>query len=362
MDLGSNEIGVSKLDLTNSKAKRVYDIFLANPDRVFDIREMIKTYKGLYQDKANNYTISTIITRLFAKNKLIRTPTQLNSGYFYSVANKRWLDKIYNDYLVPAELKDKDLIKKLILKNQFDKLRTDNKLDLNRLKYFDFIKKYGLSYFYEPKVMNFLAANVAFLMGDGHIRKDFEQVEYTFNQEKDAISFKSFFNSVFPNEYLSLKYSAYCFRVGLCSQGFSKLFNHLGVPTGKKVFQPFLVPDWIYYGSDEIKKAFLSMIYGNEGSKPQDNKWRIQFVLSKSKEHVFNLLEFLNQIRAMLAYLGISTSHVQLRKQKGREFHGRFYIKGKEDLLKFYNKVGFAYASEKQEVLEALLRKGKLIN
>src|SRR3989338_2402296 len=156
MDLENQEIKASNLDMNSSKAKRVYDIFLANPDMVFDIRGMVKTYNHIYKDSTGNSTISTIITRLFAKNKLIRTPTQLNSGYFYSVSNKRLLDQIYDDYLVPAELKDKDLIKKLILKNQFDKLRTDNKLDLNQLKYFDFIKKYGLSYFYEPKVMNFL--------------------------------------------------------------------------------------------------------------------------------------------------------------------------------------------------------------
>ena len=57
----------------------------------------------------------------------------------------------------------------------------------------------------------------------------------------------------------------------------------------------------------------------------------------------------------MLFNFGISTSHVQLRKQKGRQFHGRFYIKGRENLHKFYNEFSFLYASEKQEILDKLI-------
>ena len=57
----------------------------------------------------------------------------------------------------------------------------------------------------------------------------------------------------------------------------------------------------------------------------------------------------------MLYHFGITTSHIQLRKQKGRQFHGRFYIKGKENLRKFYKQFRFLYASEKQEVLEELI-------
>lgn len=362
MDLKGSSVKIGSLDPDSSKAKRVYDIFLSNPHMVFDIREIVKTFNNLYRDNAKNKTISLIITRLYAKNKLIRTSTQLNSGYFYSVSNRKLLDQIYDDYLVPSELEDKNIIKGLILKKQFDDLETDQKLDLEKLKDFDFIKKYSLSYFYEPKVLNFLVANVAFLIGDGHIRKNPKSLVYTFNQKKDAVSFKQYFNSIFPNEYLRIKYAAYCFRIEYCSKGFSELFKHLGVPSGNKVFQKFLIPEWIYHGSNQTKRVFLSILYGNEGSKPQDNRWRIQFVLSKNKEYVINLLEFLNQIRAMLAHFSITTSHIQLRKQKGREFHGRFYIKGKENLLKFYKEIGFAYASEKQEVLEALLRGHNLIN
>ena len=60
----------------------------------------------------------------------------------------------------------------------------------------------------------------------------------------------------------------------------------------------------------------------------------------------------------MLSHFGISTSFIQLRKQKERQFHGRFYIKGKGDLHKFYKLLEFSYASEKQKVLKSLVLKG----
>jgi hypothetical protein len=54
---------------------------------------------------------------------------------------------------------------------------------------------------------------------------------------------------------------------------------------------------------------------------------------------------------------GIETSYIQLRKQEGRHFNARFYIKGKENLNKFYKQLEFSYASEKQEVLKELINR-----
>jgi len=147
----------------------------------------------------------------------------------------------------------------------------------------------------------------------------------------------------------------FCYMVKVDSKPLVEILHHLGAPIGNKVFQPFLVPNWVLNSPIEIKRAFLSTIYGNEGSKPQDNRWRIQFVISKNKEFVPNLLDFLNQIRTLLAYFNISTSFIQLRKQEAREYHGRFYIKGKSNLHKFYKEFKFLYASEKQRVLKDLI-------
>ena len=362
MDLNNQKLKICKLDSNSSKAKRIYNIFMYNPNAVFNIPLMVETYNQIYRENISNLATSIIITRLHAKNKIIRTPTQLNLGYVYSVSNKLKLDEIHRNHLLPYDFGNNEKILGLITQNKFRKLYANSRLDISKIKDFDFIKKYGLNYFYNQKVLNFLATNVGFLLCDGHISQNLHQMRYFFNQEKDAISFREYFNLIFQHEYLQLKYRCYCFRLNLCGKPFATLFHYLGVPRGNKVFQPFSIPHWIYNGPDEIKRTFLSIIYGNEGSKPQDNRWRIQFVLSKTKEYVPNLLEFLNQIRAMLFHFDITTSHIQLRKQKDREFYGRFYIKGKDNLLKFYDKIGFAYASEKQEVLELLLRRDNLIN
>ncbi len=313
----------------------------ANPDSVFNLRKICQIYNSKTIDRIDPLRASTIISRLYQKGKLTRTKTQLKGGYLYSSNNKDKLNSIYDNYLLPYDFENRREIIKLLTTNKFEILRTDQEISNHK------------------DISTFLAMNVGFLMCDGHLRENLQQINYFFNQKEDVDLFKKYFLSVFNQEKLSVAYHSSCFRVGIYNKSLAMLFNSLGVPTGNKVYKPFLVPEWIYYGPDNIKRIFLSTIYGNEGSKPQDNKFRIQFVLSKTKEFVPNLLQFLNQVRAMLNHFDISTSHIQLRKQKRRAFCGRFYIKGKDNLTKFYNQIGFLYASEKQEVLESLVLNGK---
>lgn len=332
---------LDKAILNGSKVKKVSKLIGSNTKLIFNLKKICQMYNSKYDDELEPLRASTIISRLYQKGKLVRTKTQLKGGYLYSLNNENKLNSIYENYLFPYDFGNRAEIIKLLTKNKFEILRTDHELS----NYKD--------------ISAFLAMNVGFLMCDGHLRKNLQQINYFFNQKDDAELFKKYFLSVFNEEKLSLAHYSSCFRVSICNKSLAVLLNTLGVPTGNKVYKPFLVPDWIYYGPDNVKRTFLSTIYGNEGSKPQDNKFRIQFVLSKTKEFVPNLLQFLNQVRAMLNHFDISTSHIQLRKQKRRAFCGRFYIKGKEDLTKFYNKIGFLYASEKQEVLESLVLKGK---
>lgn len=342
--ISKNNNQKSELDkaiINGSKVKKVSKLIDSNPKLIFNLKKICQTYNSKYDDELEPLRASTIISRLYKKGKITRTKTQLKGGYLYSLNNKSKLNSIYENYLFPYDFENRVEIIKLLTKNKFEILRTDQELG----NYKD--------------ISTFLAMNVGFLMCDGHIRTNLKQINYFFNQKDDVELFKKYFLSVFNEEKLSLAHHSSCFRVGICNKSLAILFNSLGVPTGNKVYKPFLVPEWIYYGPDNIKRIFLSTIYGNEGSKPQDNKFRIQFVLSKTKDSVPNLLKFLNQVRSMLNHFGISTSHIQLRKQKRRAFCGRFYIKGKDNLIKFYNKIGFLYASEKQEVLESLVLNGK---
>src|SRR3989338_1805836 len=182
----------------NSKTQRIFNIFRSNPDTIFNIRKIQAIFNNLYQDKINNFYTSTVVSRLHIKNKLSRTPTQLNSGYSYSAMNKKKIDEIYKNYLLPYDFGDNERILRLITQNKFEKLSISNKLNFSKIKDFDFIKKYGLDYFYNNKVLNFLVANIGFVMCDGHIRKNLQHVQYYFNQKEDAKLFKSGFNSIFP--------------------------------------------------------------------------------------------------------------------------------------------------------------------
>jgi intein/homing endonuclease len=302
--------------------------------------------------------MSLILRRLFKKGKLIRTKVQLSNGFIYSLENKDKLEQLYYRYLLPYDFANKELIS-LIENNNFEKLRNDISLNIDNLLGSKFLSKYEKNCLIEREIELFLAELVAFIMGDGHINNKKRKVFFFFRYLEDAEYFVSEFKSIFFNEHIKINKTIYCYQALITSSSLGNLLHDLGAPKGRKVLQSFSIPDWIYYGSDDVKKAFLSVIYGNEGSKPQDNKWRIQFVMSKNKENIEGLLIFLNQIRTMLNYFGISSSNIQVRSQKGRKFYGRFYIKGKENLHKFYNLLEFSYASEKQRFLEHLIIHGQ---
>ncbi len=344
--------------MNQSIHKTIHSIFLENPDKIFTSRDLVNISNNQYNLNTKTEIITMILIRLHRTGLIHRTPTQLANGYYYSLKNKQQLNSIYENHLLPYHFENKKELITQIIKSNFKKLQNDCSLDFNRLQDLVFVKKYSSTFFKEDKTQQFLALLVGFSMCDGSINRRSNKVRFFFRRKSDAELFIEYFKSIFHLENLKIKPAniGNSFVVEILQGSQAVKFLHvLGAPKGNKVFQSFLVPDWIYHGLDEIKRIFLSTVIGNEGSAPSNNRWRIQFVLSKSKEHVPNLIKFLNQIRAMLYHFGISTLHIQLRKQKGRQFYGRFYIKGKENLRKFYKQFSFLYASEKQEVLEDLI-------
>lgn len=343
--------------------REIYGIFLKNPDIVYTTSDLVNIFNNENNPKTKKEIVTMILTRLHKNKLILRTPTQLADGYYYSLQNKNLLGQLYENHLLSYDFEFKTGLMGEIGKSTFDELSNKSSINLDKLEQLTFIQKYSLKKFKSGRTQKFLALLVGFIMCDGSISSSGKRVQFFFRKEHDAHLFVRDFKAFFPLE---------CFRINSQNKGASysveiskgseiaELLHELGAPKGTKVFQPFLIPLWIYQGSDEIKKIFLSTVIGNEGSAPSKQKWRIQFVLSKSKEHVPNLIDFLNQIRAMLYHFDITTSHIQLRKQEGRQFHGRFYIKGEENLRKFYNEFSFLYASEKQTVLEELIAKGRL--
>jgi len=336
--------------------KYVCQVLENNPQKIFTSSEVVEQLKKDYDVTTKTEIVTMILNRLNRKKIILRTPIQLATGFHYSHSNRKKLKEIYRNHLLPYDFENAGKLLEKIKRTTFRKLARSHQLKIDKES--RFIKKYPLINFDDLEIKKFLAMITGFSMCDGHIAKS--KISFFFRREADAILFSKDTRKIFDKEEFTIKkanigdsYLAEPRR----SADAARFIHKLGSPKGNKVFQPFSVPNWIYYGPDEIKKIFLSTIIGNEGSAPSKGRWRIQFVLSKCKEHVPNLLDFLNQIRALLYHFEITTSPIQLRTQKGRQFHGRFYIKGKENIHKFYNEFCFLYASEKQEVLEDLISK-----
>lgn len=338
--------------------RKTYEIFSNNPDIIFNTRDIARILRNKYEKPIGKNIITTILTRLYRQNLVLRIPTQLSDGYYYSLRNKSGLDKIYENHLIPYSFRKKQQLIEKIIRATHTPLRINDDLDMKILLCQDFARNYPYKTFDSASTICFLSSLVGFIMCDGHICQKLNRVQFFFRRKNDAISFIDKFKKIFIQESLNLSKNTVgnSYRVQICKGSkFARFLHYLGAPKGNKTKQAFMVPDWIYHGNDQLKTAFLSTVIGNEGSAPSNRKWRIQFVLSKSKEYLPNLIDLLNQIRAMLYHFGITTSHIQLRKQPNRQFHGRFYIKGKENLHKFYKQLEFSYASEKQEVLEELI-------
>jgi len=322
--------------------QRVYQIFKVNPEAVFSVGNLLKI---LNDASVKTEILTTILTRLYCKGIILRTRKQLTNGHLYSLSNIIEINKQYYNYILPYPITDKEKMILSMITEDFEQLNENNLLK-PELKYCSSL---------------FLASLVGFSMTDGSLDDKLTKVSFFIRYKKDVDVFLNEFKQHFPHERFFVRDYQTHFGLELSKAShFSKKLSLLGAPKGNKVMQPFLVPEWVYNGPREVKRAFLSAVFGGEGSAPFKNRWRIQFVLSKSEEYLQNLLDFLNQIRSMLDYFGIKTTFIQVRKQKGRHFHGRFYVTGRENIHKFYNELTFSYASEKQEALNKLIiRDGK---
>ncbi|MEK6843982.1 MAG: LAGLIDADG family homing endonuclease [Nanoarchaeota archaeon] len=139
-----------------------------------------------------------------------------------------------------------------------------------------------------------------------------------------------------------------CAHVNVISQQVCGTLNMLGVPFGRKssIVQ---IPQVILEASSVVQREFLKALFSGDGTVSQSN-YLIEYY-SNSK----NLLQ---QISCLLYQEGIScTVKKKMAKCNGKYFDSyRLYITGQENLVKFYNKIGF-YNQTKQEKLKTLLNK-----
>ncbi|MEW5955423.1 MAG: DNA topoisomerase [Candidatus Micrarchaeota archaeon] len=138
----------------------------------------------------------------------------------------------------------------------------------------------------------------------------------------------------------------------------------LGAPCGDKVVSKFSIPAWIEENA-ELSRAFLQAYLGAELAKPQANSRNprdlreLTVVMSKVAETLDSGKHFFKQLKRGLARFGIETSKIKVRSKSMRTKDGKqtyqlsFYINNqRENLLRFFTEVGYAYCGYKEQLAE----------
>jgi len=144
------------------------------------------------------------------------------------------------------------------------------------------------------------------------------------------------------------------------SKSFALLLGALGYPFGKKITKKFLLPKWFEDLRLWQKRLFLAGFLGAKISIPkvfQGHKFNFYLLtlnINKDANLIENGIKFMNEIKKLLQEFGIETTEIKIIKKLGlkEKIIGlRFQIKSNiENLIRFFEKVGFEYNKKKQEI------------
>ncbi len=137
-------------------------------------------------------------------------------------------------------------------------------------------------------------------------------------------------------------------------------FSKLEVPIGSKTNNDVLVPRWLMNAPKPEKAEFLAALLGADGVAPsQSNKWGgdfnpIRFSFNKAETLRTNGKRYAKQIKQLLNDLGIKVSQIKEREGNIRVDKTnsiKFVItlaKNVENTIRFLEKVGYRYCTEKE--------------
>jgi hypothetical protein len=143
-----------------------------------------------------------------------------------------------------------------------------------------------------------------------------------------------------------------CYQLQI-GQGACEWFVRSGHPVGSKTTQSFRVPDWIMSGSDGVKRAYLSALWGAEGTTPTKDKSSKSHLpklpaLNMCKKAGSDGLAFFEDLRQLMADLGVNAS-VNVTGSGYRTYWLRV-LSTPENLITFFEKVGFSYCAAKADL------------
>lgn len=149
------------------------------------------------------------------------------------------------------------------------------------------------------------------------------------------------------------------------SGSFAFLFAALGTDLGKKTKNLSSIPDWILNGHKEIKRSFLSGLFGGDGSKMRYNRFPNGTIgynfntFSKSRENNKELLDslklFMSNIKNMLLEFGVECNYINEFSNNNTKTIHLGMNQSQENMIKFFDEIGYKYDHQKNEESGAII-------
>lgn len=240
---------------------------------------------------------------------------------------------------------------------------------------------------------------LAFLFGDGNVRYDgkrdvgleFYGAKEDLKEIQSDLKGMKFNSSIFKSKGRKSASKDYYgnekiiegeggFRLLCYSKSLWTLLVTLDTPVGNKTTKDFVMPDWIKESGTEIKREFLSSLFGCEMDMPRLDKRKYnkksfntpRFSMNKIEAKVDNMTKFMNDIKEILSEFDVRTLKIRLvpyttRKDGNKSIKVILDIKNNfENLINLYKNINFRYCKEKElyskYVLEYLLMKKYVVD
>jgi intein/homing endonuclease len=216
-----------------------------------------------------------------------------------------------------------------------------------------------------------IARIVGDITGDGHLQIDNRRGIISFYSKylEKIKNENKLFNQVFGLKGHIYKYnrnSGIVYGIMFTSKPVAIIFLALGVPSGNKTAKKFNIPDWIFNGSKEIKKAYLVGMFTSEGTvyNSKHSDWRLEIEQYKIEKLSIYGKKYMSQLKKMVESFGIKCSNVRTcRKNKRKDgslsLAWEFYI-WRQSFKDFYNKIGFDDTNKMKKLKEAIQMQGLL--
>lgn len=221
-----------------------------------------------------------------------------------------------------------------------------------------------------------LAAVIGYLTGDGSISS--RSGRYTKKSGEVSVYAESRTGAFYSNHKEDLELiRADLISLGLVSEGVNvtlkKNQNHedgyqlqigkhssnmlvaSGAPENKKTMEYFEVPDWILSGTKDVKRAYLSALFGAEGNRPSTDESSQSRMPRMPKINMCKIepvsgKKYFEQLQSIMTELGVSSTVSVTSATKYGKNYSTYWLSVHntyENLIQFFSEVGYTYCNDK---------------